>query len=181
MNDTITCHNYTPGRRHQKVIGRVGSTVLPFTVTIPQLVVVIVVVPILLATAPAWSPIAPAPLVVPGVTVAAACAVRFARIEGRSPLWAAIGRLQLVLAPAGGVTAGRPTRRPRVHHTSCTVTLLTDPHDPASVAGLDDPTTFAALDNPPPTPDLDVATLTVPVAGGDRGGVSRQWRCLDAA
>lgn len=164
MNDPVVCHNYTPGRRHQKVLGRIGSTVLPFTVTIPQIVTIAVVVPIVLVTAPLWSLVVPAPLMVPTVTIAAAWAVRFARIEGRSPIWAAVGRMQLAMAPPGGVTAGRATRRVRPRHHTGALSVLTAEPDLVQA-------------------DVDHATADdVDAVGSDAAVVAGvRWRCLDAA
>lgn len=123
MSDRIECRSYTRARRHPKVLGRIGDTVLPFTVTMPQLLVGGIVLSVVLATRAVWSPILPGALVVPSTTIGSALATRYVRVEGRNPLYAAAGYLLLWLAAANGVSAGRavPRRRPRRVSTTVAV------------------------------------------------------------
>jgi len=133
VSDRIECRSYTRARRHPKVLGRIGDTVLPFTVTMPQLLVGGIVLSVLLATRPVWSPILPGALVVPCATIGSALATRYVRVEGRNPLYAAAGYLSLWLAATNGVSAGRavPRRRPR---QVCTTVTVYDPEAVGSSA-----------------------------------------------
>lgn len=153
MSDHIECRSYTRARRHPKVLGRIGDTVLPFTVTMPQILVGGIVLTVVLATKAVWSPILPGVLVVPTATIGSALATRYVRVEGRNPLYVAAGYLSLWLGSPSGVSAGRavPRRRPR------RVT--------ASVRVFDiDP-------QPDETPPVDDAALST---------VPARWQCLES-
>lgn len=111
----ITCRNFTSARRHPNVIGVIGGWALPWPVTPTQLGVLIGTFLVLLKTKAVWGAVLPgfATLtILGGLPLAAAWAVRYFRIEGRSPMRAAAGALAYLVRPRAGVLQGRAYRCP---------------------------------------------------------------------
>lgn len=159
-DDGLVCHSYTRGRRHPMVVGRIGGWALPTPLSPAQLLAGLGTFSALAATAGVWQPATPGVakiVVLAGVPVAAGWAIRHARVEGRSPLRAAVGWLRLVLSPAAGVVRGRAHPRPR------TVRLR---------AGVPVQSTGAAA--------TAAKRPAVPTGGNVPPGRSR-WSCLDTA
>jgi hypothetical protein len=111
--EPIVCASYTHARRHPMVLGTIGDWSLPFQVTITQVAVFLVGLVAVNQTWRFWAPLLPpAVAMIAGVGLPAlvACLARRVRIEGRSPLRAALGWVQLWSAPPAGVIGGRPAR-----------------------------------------------------------------------
>jgi hypothetical protein len=109
----IVCASYTHARRHPMVLGTIADWSFPFQVTITQIGVFLVGLVAVNQTWRFWAPLlAPvvATIVGVGLPVLVAWFARRVRIEGRSPLRAALGWIQLWSAPAAGVIGGRPAR-----------------------------------------------------------------------
>lgn len=111
----IVCRNYTAARRHPNVVGVIGGWALPWPVTPTQLGVLIGTFLVLLKTRAIWG------LVLPGfvslfllgaLPLFATWAVRYFRIEGRSPMRAAAGGVNYLTRPRAGMLQGRPYRNP---------------------------------------------------------------------
>src|SRR5262245_28441195 len=112
----ISCATYTHARRHPMVLGQIAGWAPPFQLTISQLVVLLVTFLGLVWTWDLWGPVVPGSagvLVVLGVPSGAAWAARRARIEGRSLPRAAVGFMQLAVAPGRGTLHGSPVRPDR--------------------------------------------------------------------
>ena len=113
----IVCRNYTSARRHPNVIGVIGGWALPWPVTPTQLGVLIGTFLILLKTRVIWGAFLPGFVsltILGGVPLVATWAVRYFRVEGRSPVRAAAGGLSYLARPRAGTLQGRPYRCPPV-------------------------------------------------------------------
>lgn len=111
----IVCRNYTAARRHPNVIGVIGGWALPWPVTPTQLGVLIGTFLVLLKTRPLWGAFLPGFVsltVLGGLPLLATWAVRYFRVEGRSPVRAAAGGLNYLTRPRAGTLHGRPFRCP---------------------------------------------------------------------
>ncbi|MEX2621570.1 MAG: hypothetical protein WD250_15240 [Egibacteraceae bacterium] len=114
--ERLRCRSYTFARRYPLVIGKIGGWYPwwgPMTVT--QYAVLVVTAVLLLQTRAVWAHMpGPVNLVVgPVVPLALAWLVRHARVEGRSPVRAAVGGLTYLAAPRRGVCHGRAVTTPR--------------------------------------------------------------------
>jgi hypothetical protein len=117
----IVCASYTHARRHPMVLGTIADWSLPFQVTITQIGVFLVGLVAVNQTWRFWAPLLPpavATIAGVGLPVLVAWLARRVRVEGRSPLRAAWGSVQLWSAPPGGVIGGRPAREHRVSDLS---------------------------------------------------------------
>jgi TcpE family len=111
----IVCRNYTSARRHPNVIGVIGGWALPWPVTPTQLGVLIGTFLFLLKTKAIWGAFLPGFVsltILGGVPLVATWAVRYFRVEGRSPVRAAAGGLSYLTRPRAGTLQGRPYRCP---------------------------------------------------------------------
>ena len=110
---SMACASYTHARRHPMVLGRIAGWAPPFQLSLTQIAVLVASFGALTWTWSAWARFLPdtlALMVVAGLPVAAAWAVRRLRAEGRSLPRAALGWLALWSAPTTGAVAGRPFR-----------------------------------------------------------------------
>jgi hypothetical protein len=99
------------------VLGTIGDWSLPFQVTVTQIGVFLVGLVAVNQTWRFWAPLLPpvvAAITGVGLPVLVAWLARRVRIEGRSPLRAAGGWVQLWSAPPAGVIGGRPARERRL-------------------------------------------------------------------
>lgn len=107
----LACATYTHARRHPMVLGKIGDWTPPFQLTLPQLVVIVVVLGLEYLTWDLWAarlPLIPALILFLGLPVGLAWVVRRARVEGRSLLRTAMGWLAyLVRSTFDGVAGTR--------------------------------------------------------------------------
>ena len=131
MDDVIHFQSYTHALRHPIIIGRVAGWRLPWALSVTQLGAVGATAVALLATRPVWAHLGGVGnlalfcLIVGG----AGWAARHWRIEGRSPIAAAVGILSVALLPARRSTRnGRRVRarRPAVGSAPVTVSSGSD-------------------------------------------------------
>lgn len=112
----ITCATYTHARRHPMVIGQIGGWTPPFQLSVPQILVLLVVVWLEYQTWGLWLGHLP-PALAMGLAAALPCAlawaVRRARIEGRGLFSAALGWLSLLAVPRFGRVGGQSYRSAR--------------------------------------------------------------------
>jgi hypothetical protein len=109
----IVCASYTHARRHPMVLGTIADWSLPFQVTITQIGVFLVGLLAVNQTWRFWAPLLPpvvAAIAGVGVPALVAWLARRVRLEGRSPLRAAVGSVLLWSAPPAGTIGGRPAR-----------------------------------------------------------------------
>ena len=108
----MECRTYTHARRHPLVIGKVGGWALPTPVTPTQLAVGVASFLALLYTRSAWAHLSgPVNLVVHAcLPLCVMWMARHLRVEGRTPLRAAIGWLTYAFSPRAGLWHGRPHR-----------------------------------------------------------------------
>ena len=128
----VVCRSYTHARRHPAVIGKIGGWTLPSPVSPAQLGVLIGSFVLLVQTRRLWAQL-PAVMnlvVLAGVPLGLAWAVRHLRMEGRSPVRMAAGVVCLLSAPPGGARQGRPLRPTRP--VACRGRVLLDPGTPPS-------------------------------------------------
>lgn len=113
--ETVVLRSYTHALRHPVIIGQVAGWRLPWAVSVTQLGSIAVTAGILLGTRPVWAHFGGiGNLVLFCLVVAAAgWAVRFWRVEGRSPMRFAAAWLTVTLGARGGVCNGRPVRAVR--------------------------------------------------------------------
>ena len=117
----IVCASYSHARRHPMVLGTIADWSLPFQVTITQIGVFLVCLVGVNQTWRFWAPLLPPALATVtgvGLPVLVAWLARRVRIEGRSPLHAALGWVQLWSTPPSGVSGGRPARERPVNDLS---------------------------------------------------------------
>jgi hypothetical protein len=111
----IGCRNYTSARRHPNVIGVIGGWALPWPVTPTQLGVLIATFLVLLKTRAVWGAFLPgfvSLFVLGALPLFATWAVRYFRVEGRSPMRAAAGGVNYLTRSRAGMLHGRPYRCP---------------------------------------------------------------------
>ena len=126
VDEVIHFQSYTHALRHPIIIGRVAGWRLPWALSVTQLGAVGATAAVLLATRPVWAHLGSVgnlmlfSLVVGG----AGWAARHWRIEGRSPIVAAVGILSVALLPGRRSTRnGRQVRAPRPVGGSAPVTV----------------------------------------------------------
>ena len=126
VDDVIHFQSYTRALRHPIIIGRVAGWRLPWALSVTQLGAVGATAVALLATRPVWAHLGGVGnlalfcLIVGG----AGWAARHWRIEGRSPIAAAVGILSVTLLPGRRCTRnGRPVRAVRPARGSAPVTV----------------------------------------------------------
>jgi hypothetical protein len=129
----IVCACYTHARRHPMVLGSIGGWSPPFQLTMTQLAVLLASALAINKTWHLWGPLFP-PIVSVMVAVAgpalAAWAARRVKVEGRSPIRAALGWLGLVCAPRDGAVDGRPARAPRAKGLTTASTWIATSTEP---------------------------------------------------
>lgn len=106
-------HCYTKARRFPLVIGKLpgGGRIPGGPYSLHQVGAMVVSAIVLKQTSAIWAHFGPLNLVVfVAVPYGLAFALRHARIDGRSPVWAAVGWLSYLSAPRGGRLRGRPLR-----------------------------------------------------------------------
>lgn len=111
--EPIVCHSYGHAHKHPAVIGKIAGWTLPTPVTPTQLGVFVGSFVALLSTNRIWGAFLPGVMkliVLGGVPVTLAWAVRHLRVEGRSPVQMASGVFTLVCAPRTGTLFGRTYR-----------------------------------------------------------------------
>ena len=112
----IICATYTHARRHPRVLGRIAEWSMPFQVTFTQLGVFVASLLVVNKTWRYWGPTLPpsvGSILAVGAPVVLAWLARRVKIEGRSPLRAALGWVQLWTTPHAGHIAGRPAKPAR--------------------------------------------------------------------
>lgn len=112
-SEPIVCHSYGHAHKHPAVIGKIAGWTLPTPVTPTQLGVFVGSFVALLSTHRLWGVFLPGPLtliVLGGVPLTLAWAVRHLRVEGRSPVQMASGLFTLACAPRTGTLFGRTYR-----------------------------------------------------------------------
>ncbi|MFI2740733.1 hypothetical protein [Streptomyces sp. NPDC018711] len=126
--------NYTKGRTHPWVLGKLGDFVLWFgPYNAGQLVIAAVGVLVLIKTFDWWSGLGPVPVLALGVLVWAA---RAQRVGGRVPMWVLYGLARRALQPKAGRIGGRTARPPRTRRLTGTV-LIERTIEPAEPVGCD--------------------------------------------
>ncbi len=125
--EAIPCRSYTYARRHPAVIGKIGGWTLPSPVSPAQLGVLVGSFVLAVQTRRLWAHLPPVMnlVVIAGLPLALAWAVRHLRMEGRSPVRMAAGLVSLLSAPPGGTRQGRPLRPKRP--VGCRGRVLVDP------------------------------------------------------
>lgn len=106
-------HCYTKARRFPLVIGKLpgGGRIPGGPYSLHQISAMVVAAIVLKQTSAIWAHFGLLNLVVfVAVPYGLAFALRHARIDGRSPIWAAVGWLSCLSAPRGGRLRGRPLR-----------------------------------------------------------------------
>ena len=107
-------YSYTHALRHPVIIGHIAGWRLPWAVSATQLGAVAATTAVLLVTRPVWAHLGGVGnLIVFSVVVGmVGWAVRYWRVEGRSPLRAAAGMATVILGAGSraGVCNGRPLR-----------------------------------------------------------------------
>lgn len=112
----VECGCFTQARRHHQVLGKIGSTVLPFQITAPALAAFSVVAALLVFGWRWWSWILPTPfdvMIAIIAPVAIAIVAQTTKIEGRDPFRAAVAIGRYGIRSRRGLVAGKPERRPR--------------------------------------------------------------------
>lgn len=127
----VGCRSYTHARRHPAVIGKIGGWTLPSPLSPAQLGVLVGSFVLLVQTRRLWAHLPPVMnlVVIAGMPLALAWAVRHLRMEGRSPVRMAAGLACLLSAPPGGTRQGRPLRPKRP--VGCRGRVLVDPGPPS--------------------------------------------------
>ncbi len=127
VDEVIHFQSYTHALGHPIIIGRVAGWRLPWALSVTQLGAVGATAVVLLSTRSVWGHLggvgnlALFSLIVGG----AGWAARHWRIEGRSPIVAAVGILSVALLPARRSTRnGRPVRTLRPVRGSAPVTVF---------------------------------------------------------
>ena len=129
-SEAVGCRSYTHARRHPAVIGKIGGWTLPSPLSPAQLGVLVASFVVLVQTRRLWAHLPPVMnlVVLAGLPLALAWAVRHLRMEGRSPVRRAAGLACLRSAPPGGTRQGRPLRPKRP--VGCRGRVLIDPGPP---------------------------------------------------
>jgi hypothetical protein len=118
MSEVIDCACHTRARRHPSVLGRVGTTVLPFQISAPSFVAGVGTFAALLASwMYLWGHLIPPTLafvIIVTAPLAAARAAGISTVGGRNPLLTVFGVGRYVFRCRQGVVNGKPARRPTV-------------------------------------------------------------------
>ena len=126
-DEDIVCATYTHARRHPMVLGSIGGWSPPFQLTMTQLGVLLASALIINKSWHLWGPLFP-PIVAVLLAIAfptgAAWAARRVKIEGRSPVRAALGWVMLMSAPHSGTVGGRPASEPKAARPGAAATWL---------------------------------------------------------
>ena len=112
----VECACFTQARRHHQVLGRIGSTVLPFQVTAPALAAFSVAGALAIFGWRWWSWILPTPfdvMIAIFAPIAIAIVAQTTKVEGRDPFRAALAFGRYGIRSRRGLIAGRPPRRAR--------------------------------------------------------------------
>ena len=112
-SNRLVGHCYTKARRFPLVIGKLpgGGRIPGGPYSLHQIGAMVLAAIVLKQTSAIWAHFGLLNLVVfVAVPYGLAFALRHARIDGRSPIWAAVGWLSLLSAPRGGRLRGRPLR-----------------------------------------------------------------------
>lgn len=161
--EQLLLHSYSRGRRHPMMIGlrTVGLKVTLLASPTQILVFLATAVPLWLGWS-LWAHLGGFlnAVVMVGVPLGAAFAARALKVEGRSPLRAAVGVLSLALSPATGRRGGRATPRRRAHRRRLTY-YLDSPAAPETATPL--PPELATAAAPPlPAPASTPASTPAP-------------------
>lgn len=115
------------------VLGSIGGWSPPFQLTMTQLSVLLASALAINKTWHLWGPLFP-PIVSVMAAVAvpalAAWAARRVKVEGRSPIRAALGWLALLCSPRDGAVGGRPARAPRAKSMTTASTWIATTTEP---------------------------------------------------
>ena len=114
----IECRCYTLPHRHPLMLGQLPGLRLPFMVTVTQFAVFSVGAPLLFFSRGLWGVLVgqagpPELVVIVGLPTLAAWALRFARMEGRSPLAMGLGLVTFALVRASGSARAQAEGRRR--------------------------------------------------------------------
>jgi hypothetical protein len=122
MTELIECGCHTRARRHPSVLGRVGTTVLPFQIKAPSFVAGVGTFGVVLwSWMKVWGHFVPpvlAFIIIIGVPLVAARAAAIASVGGRNPFLTVLGVVRYVFRCRQGVVDGRPYRRPSARRQS---------------------------------------------------------------
>lgn len=134
--EVLACRVYTHGRRHPVVIGNIQGLRIP-PVTPAQLGVLVGTLVLLVVSRPVWAHAGEVlnGIILLGVPIGLAWAVRAVRMEGRAPWRAGLGWLSLLAAPRCGVRHGRADRQGRRPARCRTRTWVTGPVTGSGRAG----------------------------------------------
>jgi hypothetical protein len=118
----IECRCYTLPHRHPLMLGKLPGFRLPFMVTVTQFGLFSVGAPLLFFSRGLWGVLVgragpPELVVIVGLPALAAWALRFARMEGRSPLAMALGLVSFAFVRASGMARTQAVARRR--HERC--------------------------------------------------------------
>jgi len=130
VDEVTRFQSYTHALRHPVIIGRIAGWRLPWPLSVTQLGAVATTAVVLLAARPVWAHLGGVGnlAVFCLVVGSAGWAARRWRIEGRSPIAAAVGILSVALLPSRRVTRnGRPVRAERPVGGSAPVTVTSLP------------------------------------------------------
>ena len=114
----IECRCYTLPHRHPLMLGKLPGFRLPFMVTVTQFGLFSVGAPLLFFSRGLWGVLVgragpPELVVIVGLPALAAWALRFARMEGRSPLAMALGLVSFAFVRASGMARAQGGARQR--------------------------------------------------------------------
>ncbi len=115
-NHGIECRSYTHARRHPWVIGSIGGWNLPSPLTPTQILVMLGSFFGLWNTRSIWGGFGALDIfVLLGVPFGLMWALRYMRIEGRSPVRTVIGYATYALTPPKGIINGKPVTEGRAN------------------------------------------------------------------
>ncbi len=130
MDGVTHFQSYTHALRHPVIIGRIAGWQLPWALSATQLGAIAATALLLVATRPIWAHLGGVGnLAFFGLLVGGAgWAARRWRVEGRSPISAAVGYLSVAVRPSRrGIRNGRPVRQGRPIRDSTLVTVVSVP------------------------------------------------------
>lgn len=111
--EPVHCRAWTRARRHPHVIGVIAGWVSPWPSTAAQLAALLGSAILLIRTHHWWGPVLPGifdALVIFGVPAYCWWAARYLEIEGRTPIFAALGFVSYFTRPRSGSLDGRAYR-----------------------------------------------------------------------
>jgi hypothetical protein len=130
VTELIECGCHTRARRHPSVLGRVGTTVLPFQIKAPSFVAGIATFGVLLwSWMKVWGHFVPpvvAAIMIVALPLVAARMAAVASVGGRNPFLTALGVVRYALRCRQGVVDGRPYRRPPARRQSSFALVRSD-------------------------------------------------------